>query len=173
MEAGGGGGDGSFRFGKGGLVAGVVEFFRIALHVVREGERAELRIGHLVPVDETVSVFIDFGDGAGGVTDLYGASRFHLFARAHHGAPTGVGDFFDAKEFDFLIVGEEASGDDFGIVEDEEVFGSDVVGKVAELLVFDQAGVAMDDEHAGGGAIFQGVGGDELRGEVIVEVGRA
>ena len=121
VKAGGGGGDGSFFFGKGGLVAGVVELFGVALHVVGQGEGAELGVGHLVPVDEAVAVFIDFGDGSGGVLRFARCGRPSFFCRPHEGAPAGVGDFLDAKEFDFLVVGKEACGNNLGVVEDEEV----------------------------------------------------
>ena len=94
MKAGGGGGDGAVFFGEGGLVASVVEFLRVAFHVVGESESSEFGVGHLVPVDEAIAVVVDFGDGASGFTNLNGASGLHLFAGANHGAPAGVGDFF-------------------------------------------------------------------------------
>ena len=84
-----------------------------------------------------------------------------------------MGNFFDAKKFDFAIVGKEARGDDFGVVENEEVVGGEVVGEVAKEFVFDAAAVAMNDEHAGSGAVFERVGGDELGGELVVKVGGA
>ncbi len=70
---------------------------------------------------------------------------------------------FEAEDF-AVVVGEEASGDDAGVVEDDAIFGLEVGGEVAEVTVFDEAGEAVDDQHAGGGAVGEGGAGDEFRG---------
>jgi hypothetical protein len=49
--------------------------------------------------------------------------------------------------------------------------GLEVGGEVTEVTVFDEAGEAVDDQHAGGGAIGERGAGDEFRGQVVVEVG--
>jgi hypothetical protein len=44
-------------------------------------------------------------------------------------------------------------------------------GKVAERAVFPAAFVAIDDQHAGRGAVGEGLLRDEVVGEVVVEIG--
>ena len=44
-------------------------------------------------------------------------------------------------------------------------------GEVAEVLVGDFAVGTVDEHHAGGRPIFERAGGDEFRGEFVVEIG--
>lgn len=69
--------------------------------------------------------------------------------------------------------GEEAGGEDAAVVEDEEIARAEVVGEVAEMVVGDGAGFAVEDEHAAGAA--DGGRGlcDEIFGEMEVEVSDA
>lgn len=96
---------------------------------------------------------------------------FEAFAWFDHAAPEGGALGFEAEDF-AVVVGEEAGGDDAGVVEYDAVLGLEIGGEVAEVAVFDQAGEAVDDHHAGSGAIGEGGAGDEFRGQVVVEVGR-
>ena len=66
--------------------------------------------------------------------------------------------------------GVEARGDDAAVVEDEEVAGLEDFGEIAEVIVLIVAGVAVEDEHAAGASDgWRGLG-DEVFGEVEMEV---
>jgi len=69
--------------------------------------------------------------------------------------------------------GEEARGEDARVVEDEEVAGLEVAGEVGEEVVGESAGGAVEDQHAAGAADGGWVLGDEVLGEIEVEVGDA
>jgi hypothetical protein len=69
--------------------------------------------------------------------------------------------------------GEEARGEDAGVVEDEEVARAEVAVEVGEDVVGMGAGVAVEDEHAGCAADGGRGLGDEFCGEIEVEVGDA
>lgn len=149
MEAGGGCGNGAFFAGEGGLVAVAVGDIAFTVHVMGQGEST---VGFLVdgavPTDDAVAVFQDFGDSAGGVADLNRAAGFHFFARAHETFPLELSEFVGADEFDFSVVGEEAGGGDFGVVEHDEVIVAQVAGEIGKHPVFDLTGVAVHDHHA-------------------------
>ena len=66
--------------------------------------------------------------------------------------------FSEEKAFQIgsgLAAGEEAGGQDFGVVEDEAIAGFYVVDYVGEVFVFDFAAAAVHDEQAGFGACFR------------------
>lgn len=171
VEAGGGGGDGAVLFGVDGLVAFAVGVFLLTIDVGREGESAvDGFIDGFVPRDEPVSFGVDLGDGAGAITDFDGASDFHAFSRADEAAPLERVGVIESEEFGAFVVGEEPGGEDAGVVEDETVAVAEVPGEVGELLVADGPCGAVDDEHAGGLPVGEGVPGDELGGELEVEV---
>ncbi len=171
MQSGGGGGDGAFVGGEDGLIAFAVGGLLVTLHVMREGEVAvAIFVDGAIPGDESVAIFEDFLDGACGVAEGDLVLEFEAFAGFDHAAPEGGAVGFEAEDF-AVVVGEEAGGDDAGVVEDDAVLGLEVGGEVAEEAVFDEAGCAMDDQHAGGGAVGEGGAGDEFRGQVVVEVG--
>ncbi len=70
-------------------------------------------------------------------------------------------------------MGVEARRQDAGVVEDEEVARAEMVREVGEVIVLDSAGGAIDAEHATGAA-GRGRGlGDEVFGQIEVEVGYA
>ena len=72
-----------------------------------------------------------------------------------------------------LAAAVEAGGQDAGIVEDEAVVGCQIGREIAEHAVFPPAGGAIDDEHPRPGAVGEGFLGDQIVGEVVVEVGEA
>ena len=76
----------------------------------------------------------------------------------------------EEEEFEPAIIGERARGDDFGIVEDGEVARLEERGEIGEEPVLDEPGAAMEHHHAGGGAVGEGMGGDERLGEGIVVI---
>lgn len=53
-----------------------------------------------------------------------------------------------ADQFYLAVVGEEACGGDFGVVEDKQVAGLEIAGKISEHTVFNLAVVTVDDHHA-------------------------
>jgi hypothetical protein len=67
--------------------------------------------------------------------------------------------------------GVEAGWKDAAVVEDEEVAGAEDFGEIAEKKVVVVAGVAVEEEHAAGAANGRWGLGDELFGEVEMEVG--
>lgn len=171
MKAGGGGGDRSFLLGVNGLVAVAVGFFHFAVEVVWEGELADfVEVGCLIPDDESFALFVDLDDLAGVWADLDGAADFHAFSGADEAPPMGGIDGIGAEEFDGVIVGKDTSGDDFGVVEDEEVIGREEFWEIGEVVVGDRAGGAVDEHHARGGPIGEGARGDEFGREFVEKI---
>jgi hypothetical protein len=66
----------------------------------------------------------------------------------------------------------EAGRQDAGIVEDEAVLGCEERREIAERAIFPLAGGAIDYQHPRPRAVGQRFLGDEIVGEVIVEVGK-
>ena len=67
--------------------------------------------------------------------------------------------------------GEEARGQDAGVVEDEEIAGLKELREVGEEVVAECAGGAVEDHHAAGAALGGRVLGDEFYRQVVMEVG--
>ena len=124
VESGGGGGDGSFFAGEGGLVAVAVGAVTFSVHVMGEGELAvRFFIDFAIPADDPVAIFEDGVHGARCFADLDGAAGLHFFAGTDEAFPFEGGEFVGADEFYFVIVGEKPGWGDFGVVEDEEIVG--------------------------------------------------
>jgi len=70
-----------------------------------------------------------------------------------------------------LAAAVEARRDHAGIVEHQAVVGLEVQGKVAEHAVFPLSGGAIDDQHPRPGAVGKRFLGDEIVGEVVIEIG--
>jgi hypothetical protein len=70
-------------------------------------------------------------------------------------------------------VGVEARRQDAGVIEDEEITGVEMVREVSEEVILDAAGGAFDAQHTAGSAGCGWGLGDEVFGEVEVEVGDA
>jgi hypothetical protein len=174
VQAGGGGGDGAFLLtgGKDGLVALAVAGAVVAAHVMREGEVAVgVLIHDLIPLDEAIAIFgEDFDHAAGGGSDAALVADSELFPWADHALPAGGCEGFETQDF-VAFVGEEAGGDDSGVVEDEEIAGEQELGDVAEGAMLDLTGGAVNDHHAGRGAVGERFAGDEFRRKMVVEVG--
>ena len=103
----------------------------------------------------------------------------HLAAGVNQRFPgESVGrDGLGQEDFDFssramLAAAVEAGRQNAGIVEDEAVVGFEVGREIAEDAVFPLAGGAIDHEHPRRGAVGQRFLGDEIVGEVVVEVGQ-
>jgi hypothetical protein len=65
----------------------------------------------------------------------------------------------------------QSCGKHSGVIEDDKVVWAQEFGKVAKLEVPTVAGGAIKVQHARGGAIRQGFLGDQVVGEMEVEVG--
>lgn len=93
-----------------------------------------------------------------------------LSARADEGFPAGAAGGEPACKQDLDFAGQagalavEAGGDDFGVVEHQAIGGAEVGGEIGEVPVLPLATGAMEDEQAGGGALGEGMFGDEFRG---------
>ena len=85
-------------------------------------------------------------------------------------APSGVG----GAGLGMLAAGAggvEAGGENAAVVEDEEVAGAEDFREIAEKKVVVVAGAAVEEEHAAGAPNSRWGLGDELFGEVEMEVG--
>jgi len=111
------------------------------------------------------------------VGDENALSRAHLASGVNQSFPGEPirRDWLGQKDFDLsgamLAAAVKAGRQDAGIVEDEAVVGCEVGREVAKGAVFPLAGGAVDYEHPRAGAIGEGFLGDEIAGEVVVEVG--
>jgi len=64
----------------------------------------------------------------------------------------------------------KTGGDDFGIVEDQEITGSEPMLQIGEPGVVAESGGAVEDEEAGGIPLEDRRLSDEILGEEIIEV---
>ncbi len=69
--------------------------------------------------------------------------------------------------------GVEASGNDAAVVEDQKVAGAQDFGQIAKKIIVVASGGAIEDEHAAGTANRRWGLGNQLFGEVEIEVGYA
>ena len=69
--------------------------------------------------------------------------------------------------------GVEAGGDYAAVVEDQQVAGTQEFGQIAKKIVLVGAGGTVEDEHAAGAANRWWGLGNQLFGEVEIEVGYA
>ena len=189
VQAGGGGGDGDgFRaVGVDGAVAVAVERREggtsgwIAGDVGRQRDFADgmsdFDDGRVAGRDEgdAVSVlFLLFEDGGGEVTlaGERGTGR-ELAARAEQAPPVvGTAGGLVEETLDAAAggaLGEEARGDDVGVVAEESVAAADQIGEFGEDVMGDGVAGAVDDEQAGLVAAGGGRLRDELGRERVVE----
>jgi len=105
-------------------------------------------------------------------------ARAHLAAGVNQRFPgkSVGGDRLGQKDFDFsrgmLAMTVEAGWQDAGIVEDQAVLGCEERREIAEGAIFPLAGGAVDHEHPRPGAVGEGFLGDEIVGEVVIELGK-
>jgi len=106
------------------------------------------------------------GGGNGGLgfvlgCDLFGEEDFNEaggLGRAVLGARADAG-------------GEEARGQDAGVVQNEEIAGLEELREVGEEVVAKCSGCAVEDQHTARSALGGRVLGDEFGGQVVMEVG--
>ena len=111
-------------------------------------------------------IFGGVGGGDGGLgfglgCDLFGEEDFDeagWLGRAGLRARAGAG-------------GEEARGQDAGVVENEEIAGLEELREVGEEVVAECSGGAVEDQHTAGAALGGRVLGDEFGGKIVMEVG--
>ena len=147
MQPGGGGGNGTFFAGEGGLIPIAIGAVAFPVHVVGEGELAVcFFIDVLVPLDDPVTIFQDTYHGACGVTNFHTPSDFHFFPRTNEAFPLMGAQFVGANEFDFPVIGKESGGGDFGVVEDQQVVWGDEAWEIGKHPVFDFTRITVHDE---------------------------
>jgi hypothetical protein len=196
VEAGGGGGDRAGVAAVDGLVALLVGVGVGAVDVGRQGhvadaaecgkevrDRGEFKqaLAELAAL-ENLGLENGFAGGAGEDEPL---ADGHLAAGADESAPAVARACGRSGEHDLDAaggplaladkgaVGKEARGDDAGVVEHEQVAGTELGGKRGEEAVVDGAGGAVEEHHAAGTADLGRGLRDEFLGEVVVEVGDA
>ncbi len=98
------------------------------------------------------------------------AHQHHLHPAAEILVALGI-VFADGQRAHAGAMAEEARGKDAGIVEDKAIAGAEVGGEVAEGAIFPAAGGAVHDQHAGGGAVGERLLRDQLRRQVVIEIG--
>ena len=177
VQAGGGRGHGAGLAGVDGLVAAVVVGLRAVRDVGRQRrgavgiEQVEHRLGKAQVEEFALAAQHLHVEGAGQAQGRAGAGGF---AGAHVGqGPGGLDDAFD-QHLDFAAGGflaRQARLDDARVVKDEQVVFADKGGEVWELQVV-QLTLAVQVQQAAAAPLGGRVLGDELAGEVVVEVGQ-
>ena len=124
--------------------------------------------------DAAFAVFetlLNNGVEAGGEFD---ARTGRKFASGADERSPGVAELFGEEDLDATgvagTVTDEAGFEDAGIVEDEKVVGVEVCGEIAKCAVLPGLRLAIEDQHAGAVALRQGMLGDQLLREVIIEL---
>ena len=95
----------------------------------------------------------------------------HSAARFHQAVPFSQTQRLDKQQLDAAILGKESGFDDFRVVQDDDVAGLEVVGKISETAMLNLARVAVQDQHPRGIAFSQRTRRDELRRKIEVVIG--
>ena len=171
MQARSGRGHGTFFAGEDRLIAFVVGVFLLPFHVGREGEVAMAGgVDFLIPLNKPVSFFVDFDDGADALSNLDRAADLHALARADEAFPVEGVAIVEAEKLGPAVIGKEASGDHAGVIEDEVVPELDILRKLGKFAMGDCSAGTINDQHAGGRAVLEGIACNEFIGELEVEV---
>jgi len=115
------------------------------------------------------------GEGGRGGAELQRGARSDPFPRAKQRPPLpGLGfpeqqDLHGPTTSPFSTA--EAGGDDFGVVENQEIARTQPVPEVGEGRVMPLAGLTFDDQQARGIPLWSRVLSDQLGGKVEVEIG--
>ena len=104
-----------------------------------------------------------------------GAALANPFRRPAEDFPETRPGLPDEQEFDLRLAARapEPGRHDPGVVEDQDVAGAHEPGEFAEPAVVDRPGVPVDDHQPGVVAMREGMLGDELRREIVIEIGDA
>ena len=186
VQAGGGGGHGTLVLGVDGLVALRVGGLGVALDVLRQRGLAHLGDGLLELLVGAIEQEAQRAAAAGGVVDHLGHQLVvlpevqlvadpDLAGGVHQHVPEQAVavQFAQHEDLDLgaglLLVAPHARGEHAGVVQHEHVALVEIVEDVAELLVLDLAGLAVQHHQAAAIAVLGGVEGYELLGEVELE----
>jgi len=105
--------------------------------------------------------------------DLSAHSR--AFARAQHDPPVILRNFFKQEYFELStrmrVQSPEPRRNHTGIVQDEDVSGTQVVEQVAKFAMCDMARITVENEKSGLVAVLSRGLGDKFVGELEVELG--
>ena len=77
--------------------------------------------------------------------------------------------YFSGVSFAMTI---EAGGEHAGVIEHQTVAGMEVGRKVTEGVILPGARLAVDHQHARGGAVGERLLCDQFFGEMVVEIGK-
>ena len=181
VEAGGGCGDGARLLSEDCLVAFAIRGLVGTVDIGREGDVAGgfdlgVEISLAVEPDEPFTADPGFEDLCFESRGDGDARAFvEVAAGADERGPEGPAVILGPQEEDFngacvaRLLAEEAGREDSGVVYGEAIPGGEEAGEVAEGSIFEGARGAVNDEHAGGGAVREGFLSDELVGQVIIK----
>ena len=94
------------------------------------------------------------------------------FSRPAQDFPGTGHDLADEQEFDLRLAARapEPGGQDARVVEDKDIARVHIPSEFTELVVPDRAGLPVDDHHPRVVAMGEGMLGDELRRQLVVEI---
>ena len=117
----------------------------------------------------------DFGLLAAIAADDNLGTHPRSFARPQHHPPIVLREFFEQKDFKLAagmrIGSAKPRWNDTGVIQDENLAGTEIIDQVAKLPVCDLAGVAVYDKKPGVVAVWGRRLGNEFVREVKVELG--
>ena len=182
VEARGRGGDGAFCLGedrlvpvdilgpRGFVLSGPLDIGRKGgvADVMKEG--ADIGLAEIEDAPAFTRDLDHFGLYPGGKPG--GISLPDPFRRPAQDFPGTGHDLADEQEFDLRVAAHapEPGGQDPGVVEDKDIARVHIPSEFTELVVPDRAGLPVDDHHPRVVAMGEGMLGDELRREIVVEI---
>lgn len=196
MQAGGGRGGGDGVAGENRLVALAVERLIGAANIGRQGHVTEAFERGFESLD---GVEAQYSEAVGAASEHFGGEVFaeqealagaDFAARAHESFPAARSEAANKKDFDVGgqelaararglagrfrgdtgAAGEEAGGQDTGVIDDQKLVSGEEIGQLAEPTVLPESGGAVEDEHARGIALRQRLCGDMRIGQGVIEL---
>lgn len=112
----------------------------------------------------------ELGDGSDGGEARDGiwknnGSWLESFGGGAKGGPPAWAGFFQQQEFGPILRADEASGDDFRVIEDEKIFWGEKRGQITDRSIVHFSGRSVNMEEAGRVPRMGGGGGDPIRGD--------
>ncbi len=162
VEAGGGSGDGSGVAGIDGLIPFLVEAGGRAGGTLDIGRQREFAVtfgeGYGFGFEEeeamTLCILVEEGgvEGIGIGAEAEGGAGADAFAGAEQDPPLERGGFFEEQDFDLApgigFEAADASGDDLGIVEDQEITWAKPLKQAGEVGIVVLTGGSVQDQEA-------------------------
>ena len=182
MKTGGGGGHGSGNFRVGGLVGrdvGRVEVLAALClagfeNVGRQGRATKVFEGEFFHkgTDHQLAAWDGFfhteerGGGRGALEGVWKKIRAwcEAFGRGAKGGPPARAGFFQKQKFCAVLGADHAGGNDFGVVEDQEVCRLEQTGQVFNIMILKEMILASKDKESGRVPWMTGVSGDPIGG---------